>query len=72
MVKPTLKALREKAGFATQRSLAEHLKTDAHKISQWELGKRAPDTFAIPDVARALGVTADELIEILKAHRRKA
>ncbi len=45
----------------SQSQLAERLGIDETAISHWENGTSSPKGARLPDVAKALGVTIDEL-----------
>ncbi|ORT54743.1 helix-turn-helix transcriptional regulator [Streptomyces sp. CB03238] len=55
---------RESRGF-TQEALAEELRVDRTTIVRWENGRSEPQAWMRPRLARALGVTADELRDLL-------
>lgn len=46
----------------TQTALGELIGTDNTVISHWENGFGSPRTATLPNVAKALGVTVDELL----------
>lgn len=54
-------AKRKRLGFS-QQALAEQLGVTNKAVSKWERGDGFPDITLIPGLARALGVTADELL----------
>ena len=53
-----------KAVGIKQEQLAEQLNVSVSAVSQWETGKTLPDISVIPILCYALGVTADELMDI--------
>ena len=53
-----------KAVGIKQEQLAEQLSVSISAVSQWETGKTLPDISVIPILCYALGVTADELMDI--------
>lgn len=54
-------ALRKEKGL-TQRQLADRLYVTNKAVSKWELGRSLPDSATLEPLARALGVTVDELL----------
>ena len=56
-----LAAVRKEKGL-TQRELAEQLHVTNKAVSKWELGRSLPDSATLEPLARALGVTVDELL----------
>ena len=56
-----IQANRKKKGY-TQERLAEMVGVSAPAVSKWESGASLPDLPLIVPIARALGVTADELL----------
>jgi transcriptional regulator with XRE-family HTH domain len=57
--------LRKEQGY-TQTVLAEKLNISNRTISKWENGDGMPDITILPDLAKALGVTVDELLNAEK------
>lgn len=57
----TIRSLREQRGL-TQRSLAEAIGVTDKAISKWESGRGLPDIALIDPIARALGISAAELL----------
>ena len=55
-----IKALRGKKGFR-QEDLAKKLKVDRSAIAKWETGEAMPKSDKLPELARILGCTIDEL-----------
>lgn len=47
----------------TQERLAMKMGVTAQAVSKWENGLSAPDIMLLPELARTLGVTVDELLE---------
>jgi len=47
----------------TQQELADKLKVDQTAISQWERGEAMPRAEKLPEIAKALGCTIDELFK---------
>ena len=58
----TLKILREKANL-TQQQLADKLKIDRSSIAKWETGYCFPRTSMLPQLAKILGCSVDELLK---------
>lgn len=58
-----LKMIRKSKGF-TQKQIADVLGIDKSTYSGYEIGKRSPDVDKIKQLANALGVTGDELLDI--------
>lgn len=57
----TLKILREKANL-TQQQLADKLGIDRSSIAKWETGNCFPRTSTLPQLAKILGCSVDELL----------
>ena len=57
-----IKTLREQAGM-TQAELAERANVDQSAVSRWEIGNTKPRRRQIPIIAKALGVTVEELLK---------
>lgn len=57
--------LRKEKGL-TQASLAEKLSISNRTVSKWENGDGMPDVTLLPDLARELGITVDELLSAEK------
>ena len=57
-----IKKLRERSGM-TQLELAKRMGVEQNTISQWENGTRFPRADKLPQLARLLGCTIDELFE---------
>lgn len=58
--------LRKEKGY-TQMALAELLNVSNRTVSKWENGDGYPDITLLPEIASALGVTVDELLNAEKA-----
>jgi transcriptional regulator with XRE-family HTH domain len=54
-------ALRKKANL-TQDALAKHLGISPQAVSKWEHNQSCPDILLLPELAKILGVTTDELL----------
>ena len=75
-----LKAARKEHGFS-QEQLAEQVGVSRQAVSKWEVGDAIPDTDKLVPLARALGITVDELLgnqnvphygqQAAKAHKKK-
>lgn len=55
---------REAVGH-TQESLAEALDVDRTTVGRWESGRGTPQPWMRPKLARALGLSADQLAALL-------
>lgn len=64
-------SLRKDKGL-TQSALAELLNISNRTVSKWETGEGLPDISLLPDLAKALGVTTDEILEGKKAPAEKS
>ena len=53
--------LRKSAGM-TQKELADRLNISFQAVSKWENGDTLPDTGLLPELCKALGTTADKLL----------
>lgn len=62
MMGEKIQTLRKGAGL-TQDQLAQRVGVSRQAVSRWELGEAAPETEKLLPLARALGVTVDELLE---------
>ncbi|MGI6151239.1 MAG: helix-turn-helix domain-containing protein [Christensenellales bacterium] len=51
---------RKRAGL-TQQELAEKLGIDRSTVTKWETGAAAPLTAKLPEIAKALGCTINDL-----------
>lgn len=57
----TLKILRKKANL-TQQQLAAKLHIDRSSVAKWEIGNCFPRTGMLPQLAKILGCSVDELL----------
>lgn len=64
-------SLRKDKGL-TQSALAELLNISNRTVSKWETGEGLPDISLLPDLAKVLGVTTDEILEGKKAPVEKS
>lgn len=64
-------SLRKDKGL-TQSTLAELLNISNRTVSKWETGEGLPDISLLPDIAKVLGVTTDELLAGKKAPAEKS
>lgn len=64
-------SLRKDKGL-TQSALAELLNISNRTVSKWETGDGMPDISLLPDIAKVLGVTTDELLAGKKAPAEKS
>jgi Predicted transcriptional regulators len=55
----------------TQDELAERLNVSVSAVSQWELGKTAPDLSLIPVICNLFSITSDELLGVDIAQRKQ-
>jgi DNA-binding transcriptional regulator YiaG len=58
-----IKKARKEAGF-TQKELADRLGVYQKDVSRWENGNRKVEAEALASICRALGVSADKLLEL--------
>lgn len=58
-----IKRARERAGI-TQMALAEKLNVYQMAISRWENNNRTPSAATFGEICRAIGASADELLEL--------
>ncbi len=58
-----IKRARERAGI-TQVVLAEKLNVNQMAISRWENNNRTPSAVTFGEICRAIGASADELLEL--------
>lgn len=63
-------SLRKDMGM-TQSALAEQLNISNRTVSKWETGEGMPDISLLPALAKALGVSVDELLAGKKAEVKK-
>lgn len=61
-LRPELRRAREKAGFS-QETLAERAGMHRNAVALLETGKRDPRVSTVAKLAKALGVTASELLK---------
>ena len=57
-----IKAYRKKAGLK-QAEVAAALKIRQSTVSMWEVGENLPRADKLPELARVLGCTVDELLQ---------
>lgn len=57
----SLKYLRKKTEL-TQKQLAKQLKVDRSTVAKWEIGESLPRADKLPELAKILGCTVDELL----------
>lgn len=57
-----IKSIRESNNM-TQEQLAEHLNISRTSVTMWESGEVMPRADKLPELARILGCTIDELFE---------
>jgi transcriptional regulator with XRE-family HTH domain len=62
VVKAQLKRLREKAGL-TQEQLGQKLGVGQSTVGMWETGERLPRADKLPELAKILGCTIDDLLK---------
>lgn len=62
-------AQRRKELGMTQRQLAEILGVTNKAVSKWETGQGLPDVAMLPELARVLGVTVDEVLDGKEAEK---
>ncbi|WP_312856668.1 helix-turn-helix domain-containing protein [Phytoactinopolyspora halotolerans] len=61
-LRTVLRELRREAGL-NQTELAERLRVRQEWVSRYEVGERRLDVIELVDVANALGVTLDDILE---------
>jgi len=61
--------LRKQQGY-TQAQLADMLDLKQYVVASYETGRRRPSAALVPELARALGVTSEELIGLDAGKRR--
>lgn len=64
----SFKFLRMSQGL-TQAALAKKIGVNTVTVSQWERGKYSPTASNVPKVAKALGITPKQLLDIF--YRKK-
>lgn len=57
-----IQKLRNKKGL-TQEQLATVINVDRSAVAKWETGEAAPKSERLPDIAKALDCTIDDLFE---------
>lgn len=57
-----LKKLRLEAGYSNQKSIAQELGTTQQSYSQWESGKRTPNSDSLDKLAKFFNVSTDYLL----------
>ncbi len=60
-MKNTIKMLRDNLGI-TQDQLAQKLDVTQGAVAQWEAGLSKPEIVRLPKLAKALGITVDDLL----------
>jgi transcriptional regulator with XRE-family HTH domain len=68
--KRAVKELRERAGYS-QSELAEKLGVDVAAVKNWDGKRRRPRFETLVDLAKALGVTLEELTAAFEADQAK-
>lgn len=58
-----IKQHRKKLGL-TQKEFADMLSVSDKTVSRWETGNQVPDALLMPDIAKALKITINELYGI--------
>lgn len=66
----TIKELREAKGW-TQMDLAVHAGVSIAAVSNWETGRNQPQIRQLREVARALGVSSDDIELVDKESAKK-
>ncbi len=66
----TLAELRKRAGL-TQMDLASKIGTTPAKVSGWESRGVTPSTKYLAGLAAALGISADELLQVLSQSEQR-
>lgn len=61
-MKNTIKMLRENLRL-TQYQLAQKMDVTQGAVAQWEAGLSRPEIGRLPNLAKVLGVTVDELLQ---------
>lgn len=57
-----LKNLREKRGL-TQKEIADAMSIDTSTVTKWETGESRPRADKLPEIAKLLGCTIDDLFD---------
>lgn len=65
-----LQKARKKAGIS-QKELAEQLQVYQKDISRWEHGERTPSVEVFAKMCKALGASADDILELNNSRRRE-
>ncbi len=60
MMTEIIKKSRKEMGL-TQQELADRLNISSKTVSRWESGIQLPDVALVPEIARVLGITVNEL-----------
>ncbi len=58
-----IKSARTQAGI-TQKELADRLQVKQKDISRWENNEYIPNTITFRNICKAIGVSADEVLEL--------
>ncbi len=58
-----IKILREKTGM-TQEGLSQMMNIDRSTVAKWETGEAAPRTDKLPELARILHCSIDDLFQV--------
>ena len=61
--------MRKKAGFPTQRELANSLGVNRGMVAKWEVGLVYPHASMLPKIAALLNVSEGEIIAAITAAR---
>lgn len=64
MMTEIIKKRRRKMGI-TQKEFADRLDISSKTVSRWESGVQMPDVILVPEIARVLGITVNELYGIV-------
>lgn len=59
-----IRKARKQAGL-TQAELAKRMEIQQRDISRWESNDRAPSVFSFGKLCKAMGASADELLELI-------
>ena len=65
----SFKLLRMSQGL-TQAALAKKIGVNTITVSQWERGKYSPTASNVPKVAKALGITPKQLLDIFYSKKQ--
>ena len=55
----------------SQQELGEKLGVTGQAVSKWEKGESMPDIMLLPDLCQMLGITADALLEVPSAVKKR-